>query len=167
MAIKKKPVTPEQACLKMATLCSHSEQCEFDIRKKLFNMGLSTKDQKEIIDYLKDEKFIDNQRYANSFVSDKARFANWGPYKIRASLMLKKISPAMISEAIGKIEPDVWKTGIMRLASAKAKNLSLVGPDNQENRAKLYRYLLGRGFSSADSVNAVKIQRKLQYDQGE
>lgn len=165
MTIKKKPITPEQACLKMATLCSHSEQCESDIRKKLFNMGLSTKDQKEILEYLKEEKFVDNQRFANSFASDKARFANWGPFKIRTSLSLKKISFSLISEALAKIEPEIWHTSLMKLAKSKSKLLNLNGSDNQENRVKLYRYLLGRGFSSADSVKAVNIVRKQQMEE--
>lgn len=167
MAIKKKPVTPEQACLKMASLCSHSEQCEADIKKKLFNMGLSSKDQKEILDYLKEEKFIDNQRFANSFANDKARFANWGPFKIRMALGLKKITNSMINEALERIQPEIWKESLMKLASVKAKSLPLYGPENQENRAKLYRYLLGRGFSSADSVKAVQTLRKQQLGEGQ
>lgn len=167
MALKKKPLTPEAACLKMASLCARSEQCEFEIARKLQNIGLTATQRKEIIDYLKEERYIDNQRYSKSFTSDKARFSGWGPYKIKAALIAKRISTKHINEAISMIPDSVWKESVMKIAASKAKNMDLDGDENKENRIKLYRYLLGRGYSSSDAVKAVNTIRKQQKGQRE
>ena len=92
MQKKKKLITAEQACLKLMELCSRSEQCEDDLIKKLLKMGISSPSRKEIIDYLKEERYLDNARYAGSFARDKARFSAWGPLRIRASLIAHRIS---------------------------------------------------------------------------
>ena len=57
-------MTPDAAKLRMADLCARSEQCEADIRQKLYRLGLSSVEVQQIITQLIDEKFIDNARFA-------------------------------------------------------------------------------------------------------
>ena len=160
----KKPITSEAACLKMASLCSRSEQCEADILKKLMNLGLSSGDRKEVMEYLKEERYVDNHRFAGSYARDKARFSSWGPLKIKAMLISKRIPSAIITEALRSVESQVWKDGINKLAAAKSKSLDLTGNDGREDRIKLYRYLLGRGYTSAQSIETVRNMRTLQEE---
>ena len=164
MSLKKKPVTPEQACLRLAGLCSRSEQCEADLLRKLVNMGLNRAQQREVMNYLKEERYVDNLRYAKSFASDKARFSGWGPYKIKGALTIKRIPEKYVKEALETIPADIWQESLMRCAAAKVKTLSPEGLDDRENRVKLYRYLLSRGFSSAQSVKAVQTMRRQQRE---
>lgn len=160
----KKPITTEAACLKMATLCSHSEQCESDIVNKLIKMGLNSAARKEVIEFLKEEKFLDNKRFAGCYARDKARFSAWGPLKIKANLISKRIPSHLISEALASVDEETWHAGLMRNAISKAKSLDLCGPDGREDRIKLYRYLLGKGFPSALSVKGVKLMRQKQTE---
>lgn len=160
----KKIFTHEEAQLRMASLCSRSEQCESDIRRKLISMELQSSQISDILSFLKDEKFIDNSRYAKSFANDKAKFAYWGPNKIKASLVAKHIPSSIINEAISTIEEDIWKEAAMKNASGKARYLNLIlpGDEGYQNRKKLYVYLIGRGFPSPLANKAVKIMRNLQ-----
>ena len=166
MPIAKKIITPEDARLKMASLCSRSEQCESDIRRKLVNMGLQSSQISDILAFLKDEKFIDNARYAKSFANDKAKFAFWGQFKIKAALVSKHISSSFINEALATIDDEIWENAAMRNASSKARflDLTLPGDDGYQNRKKLYLYLIGRGFSSPLANKAVKVMRNLQEE---
>ena len=50
----------------MASLCARSEQCEYDVRQKLFKLGLPPHDINETIEYLVSNKFISNDRFAKA-----------------------------------------------------------------------------------------------------
>lgn len=165
MAIRKKPLTIEEAKLKMAGLCARSEQCSFSIEKKLYNLGLSSSQRKEIITFLEEERYLDDYRYARSFANDKARFNHWGPRKIRAALSVQKISGIAINEALEKIDEKIWEEGLMKCARAKAKYLDLTGSEGMENCRKLFVYLMGRGFLSSESSKAVKLMKKIQKEE--
>ena len=162
MAISKKPVTAEQAKLKMAALCARAEQSEFNISRKLYNLGLNSAAKKEIIDFLKAEKYLDDSRFAKSFASDKARFSSWGPRKIKATLFQHHIPESIIDTALDNIDPKIWKEAIMKCAVAKARSLDLIGEEGWEHRRKLFAYLIGRGFFSKEANIAVKIMKNRQ-----
>ena len=155
MAIRKTPVTKEKALERLAGLCARSEQCESEIVRKLFNWGISGNDRKEIIDYLKENRYLDDARYARCYARDKARFSKWGPIKIKAELFKRKIQASFIREAIEEVEPSVWKDSLLNVARSKAENLDFSGEEVYENRQKLFRYLISRGFPSSASSKAV------------
>ena len=156
--IPKKPANPDALRLKMADLCARSEQCEFEIREKLRRKALSTNEINKIIEFLVERKFIDNERYARSFTNDKVRFAGWGRNKIRQALAMKRIPEQYVTDALKQIDTDEYNNSLFRAASAKARYLNLTVNDD---RAKLYRHLLSRGYESSFSLQAISALRKL------
>ena len=166
MPIARKILTEEEARLKMASLCSRSEQCESDIRRKLINLRLTNPQITDIITFLKDEKFLDNARYAKSFVNDKAKFAHWGPYKIKAALASKHILSSLINEAIENLDERIWEQAAMKNAATKARTLDLTlpGDEGYKNRKKLFVFLTGRGFPANLSNRMVKEMKKFQEE---
>ena len=151
--IRKKQVTPDAARLKMADLCARSEQCEWDIRQKLRKQGLAAGEVDKIIDFLTENKFIDDSRFARSFANDKVRFSAWGRNKIRQALALKRIGRQAVTEALGNIDEKEYIKALQRAGTTKAKNLDL---NDYEDKAKLYRYLLSRGFESGLIAKFIK-----------
>ena len=156
MPIKKKPVTPEAMKLRMADLCARSEQCEYDIAQKLFKAGLNSTDRLNILNFLKEERFIDNFRFARSFARDKCRFSAWGPYKIRLALAAKRIPSDIVTRALEEVEEKDWRDALNRTASSKLRSLPLHGENAQDNRQKLYRFIISRGFPSNKASEKVK-----------
>ena len=154
---RKKPITPEAARLKMADLCARSEQCEFEIREKLRKQGLPSAEADKIITFLIENKFIDNDRYSRSFTNDKVRFSSWGRNKIRQALALKRIPSSAISEALNEIDEKEYHKAIQRAGTAKAKNLDL---EDYDDRLKLYRHLMSRGFESSLISKLIAYLRK-------
>ena len=63
--------TAEELLVKMAGLCSRSEQCEGDIVAKLLRAGLTRGAADGVVDELKGRGFIDEARYARAFARDK------------------------------------------------------------------------------------------------
>lgn len=143
--IWKKPPDPESLLKRMAGLCAKSEQCSFDIRTKLYKAGLPSDKREEIIEYLTANRYIDDGRFARSFASYKVRFSAWGRRKIRMALGAKRIPSNMISEALEAIDEDDYLEALRRVVEAGKKDLD---PADREQRAKLYRRLLARGFES-------------------
>lgn len=143
MSREKKPLTAEQALLRMADLCARSEQCPYDIARKLRAKNMPEQEVQSVIDELKRRGFVDERRFAASFARDKVRFAGWGRLKIRTALAARRIPTQAISEAMEAIEPDDYRQALLRAARAKAASLNL---SDYDDRSKLCRHLLSRGF---------------------
>jgi len=156
MSPSNKKITPEAARIRMADLCARSEQCEADIRQKLYRLGLASGEVQKIIETLTREKFIDNARFARSFSRDKCRFSLWGRNKIRLALAAKRISPQDIAQGIDAIGEDDYLDALRRVTAAKARGFDFAGPDGRENRIKLFRHILSRGFESDLAMKAIK-----------
>lgn len=160
----RKEITKEKALERLEALCNRSEQCEFDLNRKLVNWGVSPSDREEILNSLKADRYLDDERYARSFAGDKARFSYWGPQKIRMELIKKRIPAGKISEALQHVESKVWREGLLKNAASKARSLDLLGEEGWENGQKLYRYLMSRGFPSSAASKAVAYMRKLMKE---
>ena len=107
-----------------------------------------------IISRLKQEKFIDESRFARAFVNDKFRFNRWGKYKIRCELQRKGISEDVIDQALALLEAEAYNQVLMELLKAKMK--SVKAKDDRERYYKLLRFAAGRGFQPAEAALCLK-----------
>ena len=127
--------------------CSRREFCSDDIRSRLSVWGVKNNDSEKIIGVLIRENFINEPRYAAAFVRDKFKYNKWGKVKIAAHLKSKKLSPDVISSALGSIDDEQYIRQLRELLeihrrSVKAKN-------QYDLKAKLLRYGLSKGFESS------------------
>ncbi|SFD72159.1 regulatory protein RecX [Thermophagus xiamenensis] len=129
---------------KASSLCSRQEQCCFDIRKKLQKWNVLPDDQEKILDLLVQEKFIDESRFATSYVRDKFRFNNWGREKIRWQLKQKGISNENIDHALAQIDEDEYKKTLSSLLKKKKEQLK--NTEFNKVKAALIRNAVSKGF---------------------
>ena len=149
-------LTPAEALAKAEDLCAASEQCEFDIRTKLARWGIRRADADTIIDTLIDGKFIDDTRYAASYVRDKLNHARWGCRKIMAGLAAKRISRRVASDAIdAEFDEDRYCDTLLRLITAKARGMER--PLSRDDRMRLARFAVSRGFETNLIVEAIRV----------
>ncbi|MCF8362431.1 MAG: RecX family transcriptional regulator [Prolixibacteraceae bacterium] len=152
----------KKALSKCMALCSKSEKCISDIRNKLEKWQLPDGETQIIIDSLIDEKFIDEQRFAESFVRDKFRFNYWGKIKITYHLKAKGISSADIAHAMQEINEEEYFITLKELLTQK--NKSVKAETDYERKAKLIRFAQGRGFDY-DMINkALTLLQSSQTD---
>lgn len=149
----KKEYTKKDALLAMADLCAGSEQCAFDISRKLMKKGLSSADIHYVIQELRERSFIDDFRYARSFARDKVRFSGWGKNKIRAALAMKRIPDSIVREAFEEVEYEDYFDAAMRAVKSKSRGLDV---SNYEDKMKVVRYLATKGFESNIIFEAIK-----------
>lgn len=161
----KKRITAEQALKRLTSLCSRSEQCEYDLSKKLISWRIKESDRNSILEYLRNNRYIDEKRFANNYALDKSQFSLWGPSRIRMELSRRKIKSEMIKEALEGVDPKIWKDSLLRLSNAKAKSLDLTGEESYKEGQKLLRYLIGRGFPMKSSLKALELMKKRQLEE--
>ena len=151
--MKPKSPDPEALRLRMAGLCSRSEQCSFDIAMKLRRAGLNASQSDEILRFLIENRFISDERFARQFAGYKTRYSGWGRYKTIQALKAKRIDSGLINDAVKAIDPANYEGAFRKALANKAKSLDL---SQKEDAQKLYRYMTGRGFESSLIVPAIK-----------
>ncbi len=133
-----------QALNKAAALCSRKEYCSNDIQKKLVNWDLAEDEVAKALDWLIQEKFVDDERYAAYYVRDKFRFNGWGRIKIRYQLRGKQIASSLIDEALEQINEAEYAEKLAELLHSKKR--SVKNKDTWQTKAALARFAQSRGF---------------------
>ena len=131
---------------KMAKYCAYQERCVKDVADKLKTFELSEKERKEILRYLTDNRFVDDARFAKSFVRGKINQSGWGLNKIRFHLMQKGIEKDLIDEALQSFDEDVYRQRLVEVLKTKAKTVKAAS-EFEKNR-KLAAYAMQRGFEA-------------------
>ena len=145
---KKAPPSFQDALEKMRGVCAVSEQCSWDIRRKLFRMGLNGATIDKILDTLIEGRFIDDERFSRAFVRHSYRFSRWGRHKIAASLYAKHISPTIISSALEEeIDTDEYESTARTVLTSKAASIG--DTLTYDDRMKLMRFGVSRGYEAA------------------
>jgi len=146
-------LTSEQALSRLSRLCSRSEKSVFDIRKKLLEWDFPVQETEAIIKKLQLSGFVNDRRYAKAFVHDKSALARWGRLKIRNSLKNKQIDSSIINEALAALDNAIIKENLCRLLAIKKKSLASLPP--AEQKIKLLRFALSRGYSYEEACEAM------------
>lgn len=143
------------ALSKAMSLCAASEHCTGDIAAKLRVWGLDNDKSAELIGVLVKENFINDERYAMSFVKDKFKYNKWGKIKISAHLRAKNIPKACIDTALRSIDNEEYINTLKELIATHSR--SVKSKNKFDFKAKLLRFGLSRGFESSllyDLLNA-------------
>ncbi len=129
---------------KAARYCARYETCTHDLRQKLYKWQVPEQFHTQIIDYLTDQGFIDDQRYAQSFVHDKFYLNGWGKRKIEYHLRQKNIPSDIISLALEEIDIEEYKNTLRKLLIRKKDTIKTTDPFALKQ--KLITFAANRGF---------------------
>lgn len=149
----RRQLTPAEALDRLQQLCGRSEQCSADIRRKLAAWGIDASQAADILQSLAAERYVDDARFARAFVRDRSRFDRWGRRKIRQALIIKRIHPDVLVQALDTIDEADYTEGLQRLVKAR---LAREEPGHQ-GRDRVLRAMLARGFEATlviDALNA-------------
>lgn len=134
----------KEAYAKMAQLCSRSEQCSADIRKKMVAYEIMDELVEEIITKLREEKFLDDERYVKAYVSDKFRLNKWGKIKLRYYLKHKGLHDSVIEKGLNGINEEQYKKVLISTLKEKAKTIKT--SDKFDKMGQIIRFAQSRGF---------------------
>ena len=141
-----KPLSPDQILDKMAKYCAYQERCVKDVVDKLKTFDLSEKDRQEILNYLIENRFVNDERFAKCFVKGKINQSGWGINKIRFHLIQKGIAKELIDEALRSFDQETYRQRLVEVLETKAKTVKAT--NEFEKKRKLAAYAMQKGFEA-------------------
>ncbi|MBB6609962.1 regulatory protein RecX [Pontibacter sp. Tf4] len=151
---KQKTYTPKEALIKAASYCAYQDRTQQEVRDKLYSYGLEPDDVEELIVRLSQEKLIDEERYAQSYVRGKYGLKKWGRRKIMQGLKAKGISDYCIKQGMKEIDPELYEQNLLTLLEKKNTTEKEKNPFTR--RQKLSYYLLSKGYENDLVQDALK-----------
>ena len=137
-------MTYEIALQRLTALCASAEHCEYEMMEKMRKWEVEESDRERIMAYLRQAKFVDDERYAHAFVSDKVRYNKWGRRKVEQGLWAKHISEDIRQRVLNEVDDSQYKLVLTDLL--KSKRRSIKAADGYEMNRKLIKHALSRGF---------------------
>ena len=148
-------MTSTEILSKIERYCAYQDRCTQEVIAKLRSWQLEEQEQRQVLQILKNEGFIDDERYVQSFIRGKINAKQWGVQKIRLGLLQKGISKELIDKYIEDINPQQYTDNIQTVLRKWTQSH---GPVTQENITKLYRHLLSKGYTYDEIKGELKTE---------
>lgn len=140
----KRPMTEQQALLKLTTLCTQSEHCSQEMLDKMKKWELPEDAIARNMQFLIEKKFIDDERFARFFIHDKIKYNKWGRRKVEQALWMKHIPKEISNPIFEEIEEELYMETLLPLLKNKYKTIK--AKNDYERSMKLIRFAMGRGY---------------------
>lgn len=116
-----------------------SKEIKDYLNKKNFNTKLID----EVLDRLNKEGYLNEEKYIDAFVNDKVNLTNWGPYKIKKSLLDLELDETLINNKLNTINENIWNGKIEKIINKKLNSLKNKSNYMVKNKLKIDLYNLG------------------------
>ncbi len=127
---------------KVLRYCAYQDRCTQEVRNKLATFDMPDSEKAKILKLLVDEGYLDDERYASTFVRSKIHLKKWGVNKIKMALRMKGISDETIKNALSEIDPNIYREELVKVLKTKKINES----DPYKRKAKLAQYAMQKGY---------------------
>ena len=114
-------------------------------KKKLTRLQVITKTKSKIIDHLIEDDYLNELRFAKSFIQGKLRIKKWGRIKLNYELRIRGIKRFIIDEEINKISKEDYYDYFNEFSNNKIKTLK--GSKEQKKRSFI-NYFTYRGWEN-------------------
>lgn len=158
-------MTPQQALARLQGQCSKAEYCTGQIRKKLLTWSernrvagkepFTESDIDCIVNDLLRDKYVDDGRFAQAYVRDKARFAKWGKVKIAYNLKMLGVGKSFVDRALEE-NSSLFSDELLEQIVIKKWNSLGDKVESATKREKVLRFALGRGFGYDQILSVIK-----------
>jgi regulatory protein len=143
------PLNPRAARVAALDALARRDLASEDLRRKLLEKGYDSGVVAPLIEALRAEKLVDDDRFVENFVAYHAARGQ-GPVRVRLGLRQKGLEGESV-EACLTAYPD-W---MLHLHAVQLKKFGAAQPSNYSDRHRQARFLTYRGFTSAQIRSAL------------
>lgn len=122
------------------------KRTEIEVRKKCKMINYEDEYIEEIIEYLKENEYIDDELYIDKYIKNIMRLKKCSINEIKIDLMRRGIDENLIEKYITEELEEFEKESAKILAEKKLKNFE---------KEKVIKYLLNKGFSYSNVIKAI------------
>lgn len=134
--------------IKLQEFCAYKERCHSEVRTKLIKLEIYGDKLENIMAQLVQDDFLNEERYARSYVRGKYRMNNWGKKKIINNLKFKKVSEYCINKGLEEIDSEEYYNNLLSLLEKQIRQYSRKNLNGYQLKSKLYQFAAGKGYES-------------------
>ena len=139
--------TFEEIKHKLEYYCSYQDRCHKEVEQKLNSFTLITELKEKVIVHLIENNFINEERFAQSFVRGKHNYKFWGKKRIVNELKFRNISSRIITIALKEIPIETYLENFHQLAEKHWHNITEL--KGQKKNKKFVDFLLRKGYETS------------------
>jgi len=125
---------------------AHRARTEEEVRRRLREKGFAEGVAEAAITRMRDLGYLDDEGYANAFVSARLTGRGHGPARLRSDLLRRGVSSALIEAALSRhVNDDELREAALEHARLRWERLSRE-TDIRRKRKKVMDYLARRGY---------------------
>lgn len=129
--------------------CAMQDRSEVAFRRKARDLGLTNEEIECLLRPFRDQGFLDDERFAESYVRAHIRDKRWGPVKLAHGLREHCIDSGHVGRLLGGVEDWVWQENLQTLLAQRPP------AEDESERARLLRWLLGKGYRTEQILQAL------------
>ena len=131
---------------KIQSYCLYQDRFTKEVKNKLYSFKVSSQLVENIVEYLIDNDYLNEERYTKMFIQGKLRIKKWGRIKLNYELKSKGIDIKIINEHINQISEDDYIRYFNEFSTNKIKFLK--GSKDQKKRSFI-NYFTYRGWENS------------------
>lgn len=132
---------------KLADYCVYQDRSHYEVEQKLKELRTLNEDERgEILIWLIQNNFLNEERFSKSYARGKFYQKKWGKIKIKQGLKQKRIPTNLIDKGIEEINEKDYKSTLTELTEKKWNVLR--ESDIFLKKKKIYNYLLQKGYEN-------------------
>ncbi len=136
----------KQALIKTASFCAYQERTHKEVRKRLSELDVLGDEAEEIITYLIENNYLNEEHFARVFAGSKFRQKKWGRIKIRQELKMRGVSDYCLKAGMSEIDGDDYMIILQEIIEKKSKDIK--DSNKLMIKQKLIKYALSKGFEN-------------------
>jgi regulatory protein len=131
----------------MEYYCAYQERCYKEVEEKLYSYTVTVSEKEAILTHLIEQNFVNEERFAQSFVRGKHNYKLWGKNRIINELKYRNISSRIIEIALKELPETAYLSNFHALAEKNWENSTeRKGPKKNK---KFVDFLLRKGYETS------------------
>ena len=139
---------------KLVNYCVYQDRCHHEVEQKMWDYLLIPEAREEILLYLMQENYLNEERFTRSYIRGKFYMKSWGRNKIRNHLKFKEVPEKLINSCFDEIEDADYQKTIAKLYEKYVTPLKGLQP--YQKKSKAIKYLLSKGFEYEIITDVIK-----------
>ena len=156
---KDKSYSSKEVRQKLEHYCAYQDRCHQEVYQKMFSFSLTAHEKEELMVYLIDNNFLNEERFAQSFTRGKHNYKNWGKIRIVNELRARNISSTIIKIALKEINDSLYLETFEELSE---KHWNTINESNlMKKRKKFCDFFMRKGWENSLIYEKVRELEKL------